>query len=127
MKELKFNQKKIENVICKVFPNAEIQSYKKFLTGLVGTTFKVRINNPNRSIVIKLGKLKDGKKIQKNDKILNYLNKNNIPAPKVYYSSTFDNKFITIMEYSFGNVTKYEYKKANQKMKKIILFNVGKN
>ncbi|MAG79217.1 hypothetical protein CMI40_02475 [Candidatus Pacearchaeota archaeon] len=127
MAELKFNQKKIEDIIHKSFQNAKIEIYGKFSTGLVSPTFKVKISNPSKILVVKLGRLKNKDKIHQNNKILNYLNKNKIPVPEVYYDDIFDKKFITIMEYSLGDVASNVYKNANQNIRKRILFNAGKN
>src|SRR3989344_2549832 len=104
MSKLKFNRKKIEILIQKTFPRAKIERYEQFSTGLVSPTFKVKIYNPSKILVVKLGKLKNKGKIYQNNRILNYLNKYGIPAPKVYFDGLIDKKFITMMEYSLGEV-----------------------
>ena len=111
MRKLKFNKKKIEFLIQKSFPKAKIERYEQFSTGLVSPTFKVKINNPSKVIVVKLGRLKNSNRIRQNNKILNYLNDHNIPSPEVYFNGFTDKKFITIMEYSLGVVASSVYKK----------------
>ncbi|MDD4877616.1 MAG: aminoglycoside phosphotransferase family protein [Candidatus Nanoarchaeia archaeon] len=127
MSKPKFNERRIEILIRKSFPKAKIKKYEQFSTGLVSPTFKVKITAPNRILVVKLGKLKNKKKIHQNNKILNYLNKSHIPAPKVILENIFDRKFITIMEYSPGNVASKTYGKGNQVLRRKILCNAGKN
>ena len=126
MTELKFNNKKIENLICKIFSNAKIQNFERFSTGLVSPTFKVKISNPSKTLVVKLGKLKNKNKIHQNNKILNYLNENKFPTPKVFFDGISDRKFITIMDYSSGEVASKIYKNADIKLRKKILFSAGK-
>lgn len=123
----KFNKNRLENLFRKIFPNVRIKSFEQFSTGLVSPTFKVNITNPAKIVVVKLGKLKNQNRIHQNNKILNYLNQNNIPAPKVFFEGIFDKKFITIMEYSSGDVASKIYEKGNQSLRKKILFNAGKN
>jgi|TARA_B100002003_G_scaffold162947_1_gene151213 Ser/Thr protein kinase RdoA (MazF antagonist) len=125
MSKLKFNKEKLEKQIHKVFPKSKIKSFKEFKTGLVSPTFKVDIINPKKSLVIKLSKNKNKKKIDTNNKILTYLNKHNIPSPKIYLTGIFDKKIITIMEYLNGDVASSIYKK-NKKARKNILLNAGK-
>lgn len=127
MSKLKFNEKRIESLVRKSFPNAKIRKYGQFSTGLVSPTFKVKIVNPNRIFVVKLGKLKNKNKIHQNNKILNYLNESHIPSPKVILEGIFDRKFITIMEYSPGEVASKVYEKGNHALRRKILFNAGKN
>lgn len=123
----KFNQKRLESFLRKVFPSAEIKSFEKFTTGLVSPTFKVEIKKPSKLVVVKLGKLKNSNKIHQNNKILNYLNKNEIPAPKVLMDGIFDRKFITVMEYSPGDVASKIYESGNQNLRRRLLINAGKN
>ena len=127
MRKLKFNKKKIEFLIQKSFPKAKIERYEQFSTGLVSPTFKVKINNPSKVIVVKLGRLKNSNRIRQNNKILNYLNEHKIPSSEVYFNGFTDKKFITIMEYSLGVVASSVYKKGNQNLRKNILLNAGKN
>ena len=126
MGQLKFNKDKIEILIRKSFANSEIESYKQFSTGLVSPTFKVQIKNPSKTLVVKLGKLKNKTKFHQNNKILNYLNENQLPAPKVFFDGISDRKFITIMDYSFGEVASKIYQKANPQLRKKILIDVGR-
>ncbi|MFH1376997.1 MAG: aminoglycoside phosphotransferase family protein [Candidatus Woesearchaeota archaeon] len=127
MSKLKFNKKKIERIIQKSFPKANIKSYEEFSTGLVSSTFKVRISNHPKIVVAKLSKLKNKNKIHQNNKILNYLNEYKIPAPKVFFDGVIDKKFISIMEYCLGDVASNVYKNRNQNLQKNILFNAGEN
>jgi len=125
--KLKFNKKRLEKLIQKSFPNAKIKNYKQFFTGLISPTFNVEIEHPKKRIVIKLAKLKNKEKIHQNNKILNYLYENNIPAPKVFFEEIFDKKYITIMDYIKGDVASKIYEGANLKLRKKILINTGKN
>jgi Ser/Thr protein kinase RdoA (MazF antagonist) len=127
MSSLKFNKNKIAILIKKYFPNSEIETYQQFSTGLVSPTFKVKIKNPLKNLVVKLGKLKNKSKFHQNNKILNYLNENQLPAPKVFFDGISDRKFITIMDYSSGEVASKIYQKANSKLRKNILIDVGRN
>ena len=126
MSKLKFNKGKIEILIRKSFPNSEIETYQQFSTGLVSPTFKVQIKNPSKALVVKLGKLKNKSKFHKNNKILNYLNENKNPAPKVLFDGISDRKFITIMDYSSGEVASKIYRKANSQLRKKILIDTGR-
>jgi len=126
MSSLQFNKNKIEIFIRKSFPNSIIESFEKFPTGIAGQTYKVKIRNPHKIIVVKLGKLKDKKTFVQNNKILNYLNDNQIPAPKVYFEGTSDKKFVTIMDYSSGEVASKIYQNANNKLRKEILIDAGR-
>ncbi|PIO07187.1 hypothetical protein COU59_03530 [Candidatus Pacearchaeota archaeon CG10_big_fil_rev_8_21_14_0_10_34_12] len=126
MTSLKFSQSRIEILIRKFFPNSEIESYKQFSTGLVSPTFKVLIKNPSKTLVVKLGKLKNKNKFHQNNKILNYLNENQLPAPKVFFDGISDKKFITVMDYSSGEVASKIYQKANLQLRKKILIDVGR-
>jgi|TARA_Y100000310_G_C20549354_1_gene747247 aminoglycoside phosphotransferase (APT) family kinase protein len=126
MSSLKFNKNKIEILIRKSFPNSHIESYKQFSTGLVSPTFKVKIKNPSKTLVVKLGKLKNKNKFHQNNKILNYLNENQLPAPKVFFDRISDKKFITIMDYSSGEVASKIYQKAKLQLRKKILLDVGR-
>jgi hypothetical protein len=58
MSKLKFDKGKIENVIKKIFPKSHIDKYEKFPTGLVSSTFKIKLSNPPRILAVKLSKLK---------------------------------------------------------------------
>ena len=127
MSKPKFNQKRLENFLQKVFPNAEIKSFEKFSTGLVSPTFKVNLEKPSKLVVVKLGKIKNKNRIHQNNKILNYLNDNKIPAPKVFLDGVFDKKFITVMEYLHGDVASKAYERGNNLLRKNILFNAGMN
>jgi len=127
MNELKFNINEIINIINKLFPNSKIKYYKRFSQGLVSQSFKVKINNPNKNLVIKLSRLKNKDRIHKNNLILDYLNKNKIPAPRLYFDGVVNRKFVTIMEYSSGEVATRIYKDSNDILRRKILFNVGKN
>jgi len=100
MSSLQFNKNKIEIFIRKSFPNSIIESFEKFPTGIAGQTYKVKIRNPHKIIVVKLGKLKDKKTFVQNNKILNYLNDNQIPAPKVYFDilEKGGNKFVPLSD-----------------------------
>lgn len=126
MGKLKFNKNKIENLIRKSFPNSKIENYNQFSTGLVSPTFKVKIKNPSKILVVKLGKLKNKYKFHQNNKILNYLNKNKLPSPKIFFDGISDRKFITIMDYSSGEVASKIYRKANTKLRKKILIDSGR-
>ena len=126
MSKLNFNKTKIEALIKEFFPKSILEDYSQFSTGLVSPTFKVQINNPSKILVVKLGKMKNKNRFHQNNKILNYLNKHNIPAPKVYSDGIMDKKFITIMEYSSGSVASEIYKKANINLRKKILIDAGK-
>src|SRR3989338_4342138 len=127
MSKLKFNKQKIEAIIQKTLPKSKVDRYEQFSTGLVSPTFKIKINNPSTFLVVKLSKLKNKCRISLNNKILNYLNKHNIPAPKVYFEGQMDKKFISIMEYSLGSVASSVYKKGNRNLKENILSNAGEN
>jgi len=127
MGSLKFNKSRIEILIRKSFPNSEIENYKQFSTGLVSPTFKVLIKNPSKTLVVKLGKLKNKTKFHQNNKILNYLNENQLPSPEVFFDGISDRKFITIMDYSSGEVASKIYQKANSQLRKKILIDVGRN
>jgi len=124
--KLKFNKDKIETLIRKSFPDSKIENYEQFSTGLVSPTYKVKIKNPKKTLVVKLGKLKNKSRFHQNNKILNYLNENNLPAPKVFFDGVIDKKFITIMDYSSGDVASKIYRKANPHLKKKILIEAGK-
>jgi len=126
MSSLKFNKNKIEILIKKSFPDSAIESYKQFSTGLVSPTFKVQIKNPSKILVVKLGKLKNKHKFHQNNKILNYLNENQIPAPKVFFDGISDKKFISIIDYSSEEVASKIYQKANLQLRKKILIDVGR-
>ncbi len=125
MNKFKFNKIKIEILIKKSFPESTIKNYSQFSTGLVSPTFKVKIKHPSKTLVVKLGKLKDKIKFHQSNKILNYLNKNDIPAPKVFFDGISDRKFVTIMDYSYGEVASKVYEKADTKLKKQILIDAG--
>lgn len=127
MSKPKFNQKRIQGLLQKLFPDAEIKKVEEFSTGLVSPTFKVEIKNSSKNVVVKLGKLKNKDKIHQNNKILDYLNEHNIPSPKVFMESVFDRKFITIMEHSSGQVASKIYEKGNQNLRRRLLVNAGKN
>jgi Ser/Thr protein kinase RdoA (MazF antagonist) len=127
MGKLKFNKEKIESIIQKSFPKSNIETYEQFSTGLVSPTFKIKISNPSKILVVKLGKLKNKNRIHQNNKILNNLRDHKIPTPKVYFDGIVNRKFITIMEYSLGNVASNIYKNGNQNLRKNILFNAGKS
>ena len=127
MSKLKFNKGKIENIIKTIFPKSHIDKYNRFSTGLVSPTFKIKVSNPSKILVVKLSKLKNKGRISLNNKILNYLNEHSIPAPKVYFQGQMDKKFISVMEYSSGKVASSFYKKSNQNLRKNILVNAGEN
>ncbi len=127
MKVIKFNRAMVENLIRKVFPDSNIESHERFSNGLVSPTFKVKIKNPSRYLVVKIGKLKKKQIFNKNNLILNYLNDNGIPSPKVFYSGINSKKFVTIMDYSSGEVASKVYKDADFKLRKKILLSSGKN
>ena len=121
-----FNIKKIEKIIQKCFPNAKIKKYEKFSFGLVSPTFKVEIKNPSKILVVKLGKVKNKEKFEKNNKILNYINKKGIPAPKIFFGEVVDRKFVTIMDFALGNVAHKAYENGKMGLRKNILEDVGK-
>lgn len=127
MSSLKFNKNKIEVLIRKSFPNSMLESYEKFPTGIAGLTYKVKINNPSKTLVVKLGKLKDKKTFVQNNKILNYLNDNQLPAPRVFSEGVSDGKFVTIMDYSSGEVASKIYQIADNKLRIEILKDAGRN
>lgn len=126
MGSLKFNKDKIELLIKKSFPSSRIESYSQFSTGLVSPTFRVTIKDPSKILVVKLGKLKNRSRLHKNNKILNYLNGNNLPSPKVFFDGVSERKYLTIMDYSPGIVASKVYQTADSPLKKKILFNIGK-
>lgn len=126
MDKLNFNKTKIESLIKKSFPNATLKNYHQFSTGLTTPAFKVSIINPKKILVVKLTKISRKEASQQNNKILNYLNKYKIPAPKVFFNGIIEKKFITVMDYSLGNVANKVYKKTNSDIRKKILKNVGK-
>jgi aminoglycoside phosphotransferase (APT) family kinase protein len=126
MSKLKFDKNKIEVLIRKSFPNSKIESYNQFSTGLTDPAFKVTIFNPKKNLVIKLTKLKRKSGSHQNNKILNYLNENKLPAPRVFFDGISDKKFITIMDYSSGEVASKIYQKANLQLRKKILIDVGR-
>lgn len=121
-----FNKKRIERLIKKLFKNAEIISYEKLENGLVHSTFKVNISNPSKKIIVRLSKKKNLDKITKNNKVLNYLHDNNIPAPKIYLQQIYHNQLITIMEFLKGLDAEKFYIKSNQNKKAMILKDAGK-
>ncbi|MDD3263791.1 MAG: aminoglycoside phosphotransferase family protein [Candidatus Nanoarchaeia archaeon] len=123
--KLTFNKKKIEIEIRKIFNNAVIKNYEFFIEGLVSPTFKIKINNPSKTLVVKLTKIKREKQIIKNNLILEYLNKNKILAPRIYLSNKFEKKIITIMSFCKGKNAKEVYLKSNEDIKKEILYNAG--
>jgi len=126
MKKLKFNKNRLEEKLRMIFPNSKIKNYEKFKTGITSSsTFKVNIINPKKSLAVKLSKLGNRKRIEKNNQILNYLRKNKIPAPKIFFSGVFDKKFITIMENIEGDVASEMYKR-NKKLRKKILISSGR-
>jgi Ser/Thr protein kinase RdoA (MazF antagonist) len=127
MKKLKINKKSLEKFVRRVFPNSSIDSFDRFSNGFVSPTFKLKINNPSRIIVVKIGKLKKREIFHKNNLILNFLNGNKIPSPEVFYENSFGKKYITIMDYSSGEVASDVFKKAGLLLRKKILFNMGKN
>src|SRR3989344_7286819 len=105
MKKLKFNKFRLEEKLRTIFPNPKIKNYEEFKTGITSSsTFKVNIVNPKKSLAVKLSKLRNRKRIEKNNQILNYLRKNKISSPKIFFSGVFDKKFITIMENVEGDV-----------------------
>ena len=122
-----FNKKRMERVIRKVFLNSSIVSYKKLEGGLVHTTFKVKIKDPDKDIVVRISKNKNLTRIQKNNKILNYLNDSHIPAPKIYLEMIYARQLITIMEFLEGNDGETYYTNASKKKKEVILKNAGRN
>ena len=126
MSKLKFNESKIATLIRKYFPHSTIETYEQFSTGLISPTFKIQIKNPSKTLIIKLGKLKNQHKLHRNNKILDYLNKNQVPAPKVFFDGIVDKKFITIMDYSPGEVASEMYTSANSELRKNILIDSGR-
>lgn len=127
MAKPKFNPDKIEKFLQNTFPNSRIIKYSKFSEGLVSPTYKLEIQNPKKTIVIKLSKLKNKSNIHKNNLILNYLNQNKIPSPKVHYEKEENRKLITVMEFIGGNVASKNYESNTNFMKRKILFNAGRN
>jgi aminoglycoside phosphotransferase (APT) family kinase protein len=126
MTQLCFNKLKVEKIIQKSFPDSKIINFKKFQTGLVSPTYKVRIKNPEMMLVVKLSSLKNKKLLEINNKILEYLHKNKIPTPKIYFSEIKDRKFVTVMDFIRGDVASNAFRKANTDTKKKILEDVGK-
>jgi predicted Ser/Thr protein kinase len=127
MEKVKINEKGTKNLLRKIFPDMKIKKIEKFSKGLTsGLVLKIKINNPNKILVLKLAKLKRKAEIDKNNKILDYLNKNKIPSPKIFYSGSYNRKIATIMEYVKGDIAGNIYVKGDKKLRKKILENAGK-
>ena len=126
MTKPKLGNKKMEILIRKSFPKAIIQSMSQFKTGLVSPTFKIKIKNPNKIIVMKLSRLRKRKMIEINNNILKYLDKNNFPVPHIFFSGVYDKKYVTIMEFIEGKIAKDFFKNSSEKQKRNLLKNSGK-
>lgn len=121
-----FNKSKTEKIIQQSFPGSRILNFKRFKTGLVSPTYKVKINNPSKILVVKLSKLKNKKLFEINSKILEYLYDKGVPTPKIYFSGIRDRKFITVMDFIEGKVASDAFKKSDTKTKIEILKSTGK-
>lgn len=131
MKQVKFkkpnlNKDRAQRLINKIFKDSKITSYKKLEGGLVHSTFKVKISNPKKDIVVRLSKRKNLDRVTKNNRILDYLNKNKIPAPKIYLQQFYHGQLITVMEFLKGEDAEKAYKTAKQEKRKVILKDVGR-
>ena len=122
----KFYRKRVETEIKKTFPNSEMIKYTKFSKGLVSPTYKVKIKNPKRTLVVKIYSIKNKSDIGKNSKILKYLDSKKIPVPQIYSNTAFKDQGILIMNYVKGENAIELYNKSTDKVKRKILFNHGK-
>lgn len=77
-------QEKILIAIHKIFPAAALGSVVKFSKGLTSSVYKVEINNPSKTLVVKFFPKKIEARVEKSALISNYLEENNIPSPHTY-------------------------------------------
>lgn len=124
--KLKFNEKKVKKVINTTFPKAFIVHYKKFERGLAHQTFKVRIKNPNRYVVVRIYKLKNKKKVDANTQALTFLHQKGFPTPRIYSDTQFKNQGIIVMEYLKGEEAEKILLGSSKQVKIKILKNSGK-
>lgn len=123
--KFKFNEKKVEKEIQKTFPQGKIIEYEQFKKGLVHQTYKVRIKDPTRYLVVRLYKTKNTKKVNTNINALTFLHKKGFPTPKTYSNSLFANYGIIIMEYLKGEQAEKIFLNSSEKIKMKILRNAG--
>ena len=121
-----FMKKRVLNEIKQTFPDSKIINYKKLKEGLVSPTYKVKIKNPKKFLVVKIYKKKNSKQINTNIKIMQYLYENKFPIPKVYSNNLFAKQGILIMEHISGKSGLDAYNILPLNNKKKLLFNLGK-
>jgi len=121
----KFLESRIENEIRKTFSDSSIISYKKFNSGLVSPTYKVRIKNPQKILVVKIYKAKNHLLAQTNENVSNYLFKRGFPVPRVYSRTLFKKQEIVVMNYIWGKNALSVYKNSSISKKRKILKNLG--
>ena len=121
----KFLESRIENEIRKTFSDSSIISYKKFNSGLVSPTYKVRIKNPQKILVVKIYKAKNHLLAHTNENVSNYLFKMEFPVPQIYSSTLFKKQEIVVMKYIGGKNALSVYKNSSISKKRKILKNLG--
>jgi Ser/Thr protein kinase RdoA (MazF antagonist) len=126
MTTLRFRKAEVLLEIRKTFPKASINSFKRFSNGLVSKVYTVSIIHPTKKLAVKIYKVKHDEELNKNIQILRYLNKKNIPAPKIFTTQTISDYGIMIMELLKGENLFKIYKYSDKHTKKKLLYNSGK-
>lgn len=126
MKKPQFNEKRVLREIRKNFPESKIESHHRLEGGLVNLTFKVKIKNPKKSLVVRVYKRKNEKMVNNNLKIISYLYERDFPVPKIYSSRLFAKQGIVIMEYLKGRDATKFFDSASEDKRRRLLFNAGK-
>ena len=122
----KFYKKRVEAEIKGSFPDARIVAYERFSKGLVSPTYKVWIDSPKRTLVVKVYKPDNYFNIKKNEEVIKYLRINRFPVPEIFSNKLFDKQGIFVMGFIEGENAMVEYNRASKKIKQKILFNAGK-
>src|SRR3989338_8933508 len=103
MSKPKFLKSRVQNEIRRNFPKASIISYKKFDSGLVSPTYKVKLRNPRISLVVKIYKAKNHRLARANETITRYLFSKRFPVPRIYSDTLFKKQEIVVINYFFCN------------------------
>ncbi|HLC78473.1 MAG TPA: aminoglycoside phosphotransferase family protein [Candidatus Nanoarchaeia archaeon] len=122
----KFIETNVLKQLRKNFPKCNIVSYKKFKAGLVNQTYKVMINNPRKTIAVRMYKSEKACMTKLNIKLMKYLYKKKLPVPKIYSNDLFAEQGILIMEYINGKNALLAYKSGSSELKRNLLTNLGK-
>jgi len=112
------SKKRAERAIARAFPSSKITSIKRFEKGLVNTTFDVKIQSPNKNLVLRI--FPDNPwKADKEEFLYSLIaKKTDVHVPKVYIidkSKKIIPSSYLVMSKIEGNTIDVEYKKSRDK------------